>query len=530
MPLNTEQARTDRQAGFWTTLLVILLVAGYLINLNVRPLVLEEPRRILTALEMLENGNIWASTWHGESYTNKPPLFNWVLLFSTNLAGEPSEWASRLPTVVSTFLIALLMWLLGRRHVDSRFGALSALLWLSSVDILYYFSLLGEIDVFFSLLVFAGMASVFHFGQSGRLWLLFLLAYGFGALAVLTKGPPGMLFTGLTVFGYLYYRRELRLLLHPAHVAGVLFFVLIIGLYLWQYSRYADLAPLLMRQVRESGSRTFLGNTFTRLLLHLAVFPLDTLKNFIPAAFFLLFWPGKGDWNQLKVPPLVLFALLAFAVNYLPYQLAPGSRQRYLYPIFPFALFVLAWLYHSAPIDHRGHRWLNRLALGFSALLALSGPALLWVDEFDFLAGRPALAGALSVAGLVMLVEAYRRPEPAAYHIMVLMACARIAMDLSVLPRYAHQSHDQHNRDVASVIHRAAGQEPLFIEEVNYISGTTVYYLQRLRGQRLPRDSSFRPDGLYIVRAAKLDTTRRAEVLLEFESAYRPFKLVRYGP
>ncbi|MDX2135236.1 MAG: glycosyltransferase family 39 protein [Saprospiraceae bacterium] len=530
MLLNAEQTRTDRQIAFWTALAVILLVAGYLINLNMRPLVLEEPRRILTALEMLENGNIWAATWHGVPYINKPPLFNWVLLGSTALVGAPDEWAGRLPTVVSAFLIALLMWLLGRRHVDSRFGALSALLWLCSVDILYYFSLLGEIDVFFALLVFSGMASVFHFGQSGRLWLLFLLAYGFGALAVLTKGLPGMLFTGLTVFGYLYYRGELRLLRHPAHVAGVLLFVLIIGVYLWQYSRYADLAPLLGRQVRESGSRTFLGNTFTRLLLHLAVFPLDTLKNFIPAAFFLLFWPGKDDWKQMKVPPLVLFALFAFAVNFLPYQLAPGSRQRYLYPIFPFALFVLAWLYHVAPADHRGHRWMNRLAMGLSALLAVSGPALLWIHEFDFLPYRPLLAAGLSVSGLAMLIAAYRRPEPAAYHIMVLMACARIAMDLAVLPRYAHRSHDQQNRDVASVIHQTAGAGPLFIEEMNYISGTTVYYLHRLRGQMLPRDSSFRTDGLYIVRAAKLDTTRRAEVLLEFESAYRSFKLVRYGP
>ena len=85
-----------------------LLLIGYLFNLGVQPLYLEEPRRTIVAMELLENQNFWVPTLIGEYYYNKPPLYNWLLIAFSKLFDGFNEFGLRLPTVLSSFGIAAL--------------------------------------------------------------------------------------------------------------------------------------------------------------------------------------------------------------------------------------------------------------------------------------------------------------------------------------------------------------------------------------------------------------------------------------
>ena len=55
--------------------------------------------------------------------------------------------------------------LAGRRYVNAELGWLAGFLFICSVGILFYFSMLAEIDIFYSLIIFAGILSIFHFYQ-----------------------------------------------------------------------------------------------------------------------------------------------------------------------------------------------------------------------------------------------------------------------------------------------------------------------------------------------------------------------------
>ncbi|MBK8877265.1 MAG: glycosyltransferase family 39 protein [Haliscomenobacter sp.] len=183
-------------------------------------------------------GNYWASTLFGEWYYNKPPLFNWVLLLFAWLGGGFREWALRLPTVLSVAGLAVLLFLFGKKYVSARFGMVSALLLVSFSAVLFYFSALAEIDLFYALLVFGGWLAMYHFGERKQYGLMFFLVYLSCALGVMAKGLPSLAFTALSLLAYFVDTRRFRVLFSLPHIAGILFLAALLGGYAWKYAQY----------------------------------------------------------------------------------------------------------------------------------------------------------------------------------------------------------------------------------------------------------------------------------------------------
>ena len=97
-------------------LALLVLAPALLLNLGLLPLIADEPIRALVALELKLHGNFFVSTLQGESYFNKPPLFNWLLLGFFQLFGTVEEWVIRLPTVLALLgMGGSLYYFVGRR-------------------------------------------------------------------------------------------------------------------------------------------------------------------------------------------------------------------------------------------------------------------------------------------------------------------------------------------------------------------------------------------------------------------------------
>ena len=134
-------------------LAMVLTAGAMLLMLGKAPLYLEEPRRAIVAMEMAWSGNYWASTLLGEWYYNKPPVFTWVLLGFSWIGGKFGtgpfeEFWLRLPSILSAWAIAGLLYRVGRQELHAQFGARAGLLFLSFGSILLFFSMLAEIDLF----------------------------------------------------------------------------------------------------------------------------------------------------------------------------------------------------------------------------------------------------------------------------------------------------------------------------------------------------------------------------------------------
>ncbi|QQS28190.1 MAG: glycosyltransferase family 39 protein [Sphingobacteriales bacterium] len=339
-------SKTDR---WLIAAICILLLIALTSHLHVLPLRAEEPRRALVALEMELSGNYIAPTINGVFYYNKPPVYNWFLVLLYKITGSYDEWVVRLPGVISLIALGLFHFFATKRHTDPQTALLSALFLVTSADILFYFSLLGEIDLFYTLLVYLQIIAIFHFYQTKQYGLLFAVSYFFAGIGLLTKGLPSLLFQGLTGLGLVISEKNPRLLFRPQHLAGILIFLLTTGLYFYQYSKYNDVGLYFAKLLSESTERTMMEKSFFQQIQHLFWFPVMFLKILAPYILFLPLVFHKSMRQAVLSQPLLKFSLMFIVANIWIYWLSPGTKDRYLYMFLPFCCTILAFSWNNFP-------------------------------------------------------------------------------------------------------------------------------------------------------------------------------------
>lgn len=502
----------------------LLLLIGLLLHLGTQPLYLEEPRRALIAMEMWERNNWWVPTELGDYYYNKPPFFNWILMLSAALLGGFHEWAMRLPTVLSTLGIAAILYAMGRRYVDAAFGNITALLFVSCGSVLIFFSHLGEIDLFYAFISFGSFAALFHFHQIRKDWLLFLSFYALHAIGFLTKGLPSLLFITLSLGAWLAYRRDWRRFFSWAHLAGIGLFAALIGGYLYQYARFHSLSLLLPQWIGQAGERTVAEQGWQKLAFHLVHYPLDTLKDLLPFSLLMLFLMRRDWLPLLRRNAWVGFATIIFAANFPVYWLSPGAKQRYLYMLFPLLIVALTWAWRHAHEMKPWRRHVFKVLVGiFIGALALGSPVIGFVEDLAFLPYRHFLGFGAAAAFGILFWAWLQRKLPDLYALVLAMAILRIVFDFSVLPQRARHSGAQYDRQTAVDIARITAGKPLYLYGNERISFTTVYYLNRFRGECLVRNTDKKQGTFYISRQDA--TAPSLQVFYTFEYDKVPYVL-----
>jgi len=474
-----------------------LLLAGLFLNMGVQPLYLEEPRRAIIGREMAERGNIWVPTELGEYYYNKPPFFNWVLIASAKFFGGFNEWAMRLPTVLSTLGIVLLMWYMGRRFVDAHFGWLSGMIFACCGSVLLFFSQLGEIDLFYALVSLAGFSVLLLGYQQRGWWWMFGGFYAFHALGMLTKGLPSVVFIGLTLPAWLWYKSEFKRLFSAAHFFGILIFCVITGGYLFQYSRYNDLEPLLLVWLGQAGERTIAEQGISSLLGHLLIYPLDSLKDMLPFSLLVVFFWRKDVKKVIIRNEWMVFAALVVAVNFPVYWISPGAKQRYLYMFFPLILTLGLWMWRNA--ENQRIKRLFRVVAGiFLFSISIGGTAIWFLPQFEFLPNRFLLGVAACISFCTVLWWWKRDAGRDIYALLLSMLIFRIIFDLTVIPLRDLNSGAQYDKITAFQIDAIVGDSPLFFHRNDRCSFNSIYYLNRLRGHCITKSYTLKKDTFYI--------------------------------
>ncbi|MEO8590211.1 MAG: glycosyltransferase family 39 protein [Flavobacteriales bacterium] len=134
-------------------------------------------------------------------FYEKPPLFIWMQAASMSVFGV-GEFAARLPNAICGIVTLLVLFRIGERLRGRTFGALWALAYVGSILPNLYFRS-GIIDPWFNLFIFLGLNSLIRAAQedhppaTGHGTRHALLSGLFFGLAVLTKGPVGILVPGL---------------------------------------------------------------------------------------------------------------------------------------------------------------------------------------------------------------------------------------------------------------------------------------------------------------------------------------------
>lgn len=151
------------------------------------------------AREMLLTGNYGQVQIDFQPFWEKPPLFIWFQALSMKLFGV-GEYAARFPNAVCGILTLAVLYRIGNRLHGKPFGWIWSLAYFGSLLPHLYFKS-GIIDPWFNLFIFLGFYLFIEAYGSQKRWLFFASGAVLG-MAILTKGPVGLLLPGLAMIAY----------------------------------------------------------------------------------------------------------------------------------------------------------------------------------------------------------------------------------------------------------------------------------------------------------------------------------------
>ncbi len=161
-----------------------------------------------SAREMLISGDYTRVTINFQPFWEKPPLFIWMQALSMQLLGV-DEFAARLPNAIFGIITLLTVFEMGRNLRSDRFGFLWAVGMAGSFLPHVYFKS-GIIDPVFNFFIFCSISAIANTVRDGKQHKSLknpILAGIFMGLAVLTKGPVGVLIPFLSIIFFWIFNR-----------------------------------------------------------------------------------------------------------------------------------------------------------------------------------------------------------------------------------------------------------------------------------------------------------------------------------
>ncbi len=517
------------------SLLLIIGLFGWQSAIELRA---EEPRRAIVSIEMFLTGEYIVPHINGWSYYNKPPVFNWVMAACFWLFGSMSEWVVRLPSLLSLVTLATVHYFFSRRYLSQKVALLSAFFYLTAAEVLLYGAVnSGEIDPFYALLAYLQVMVLFHFHQRRRWYAMFLISYFFVALGFLVKGLPSIAFQGLTLVGMAVYHRQWKILFHPAHFAGLGFFLLVSAAYFYPYALQDDLPGFLVRQYKEAAMRTGLETSSSDTFWQSLTFPLQMAKLLLPWSLLAVFMFQKKFRSKLRNNPLLAFSALFIVVNIPVYWISGDFKPRYYYMFFPFILLLLSWFYQDAA-ERMG--WARKLTHSLLAVMACLLPLgfiiLLFIPAMTVVPDLSMRVFAMSALGLLAAVIFFRAKSKLIAMVLV-MAVARLGLNLFYMPAWQADKNVAYARQRVSEILQITGDEkvylygepyvfssdaslgPLTFEKVELTTAPIIsyripYYLSRSNRQVMTFTEELKAGEYHLAPADMIDSSR-------FEVLYR---------
>ena len=353
------------------TYLLLLLAYAFVIffNSGKQALLADEPIRALGALEMEISGSA-IPTLNGEVYTNKPPLYNWILLGFFKVTGSHSEFVVRLPALLSLLLFGFLIYYFFKKLGSSEDLAFwTAFATLCGGNLLFYSSLLGHIDALYASVVFSQIALLILHAKAGKWSHFFLVSALLTFIGFMLKGLPSFVFQGISVLVILQHYKAWKKLWTASFPGAAILLLSLVSLYLWYYSGFVQIDDYVGNLWNESSKRTAIEKDLWQSVKHILLFPLQYVLDTAPYSLLIGLWflPSvrkamlKTDQNKLL--------LKLFLFNIIIYWLSPDNRTRYIFmlqPILFYLLFSMAYDYFS------DHGTMFRRGLWITAVLVLS--------------------------------------------------------------------------------------------------------------------------------------------------------------
>jgi 4-amino-4-deoxy-L-arabinose transferase-like glycosyltransferase len=327
---------------------------------------IDEGMHAAIAQTMLLSGDWVTPVFNGEAFFDKPVLFNWLNAIAFKLYGF-TELAARLPAAFAGLGCVILVWQLGRQLYGERAAFLAGLVLATSLE----FTILSRVVQYDIPFTFFVTLTLFFFakgvlGDTNRR-IYFLGFYAAAGLAVLTKGPIGLIIPGMVVFIYLVSTRRLGLLKEMQILPGIIVFMTIVTPWfvLMERANEGYLEYFILKQ--HLGN--FLGGEGAMKPRHPEPFyyyvPI-LLAGLLPWSALLPQSIARGwQYNRQNDNGLSRFLVIWVLATFVFFSAATSKLSTYLLPVFPpcallIGCYLSEFIDNPRPMARRG--WIIGIA------------------------------------------------------------------------------------------------------------------------------------------------------------------------
>ncbi|AWW30587.1 glycosyltransferase family 39 protein [Echinicola strongylocentroti] len=320
---------------------LLLLIALFLHFSNLHGLsiyALDEAKNATAAIEMLQQREWVVPTFNGEYRFDKPPLHYYFFILAYQLFGI-NEFAARFFPALFGFLTVYFTYRFARKNLGYRAGILTLLVLTSSLHwyIQFHMAVPDPFLIFFMTMAFMAF---YEWSLSGfRSTMLMLVTYASLGLAVLSKGPVGVLLPCIAFLVYglvmqLLNGKRLQRIFHPMGLA--VFFLIALPWYVLVATKTNGLwiEEFIFKHNLNRFSAPMEGHGGGFWLTWLFV-----LGGMLPFAFFLL----QGIWHTLKFRTnrVTTFSLISATTIIVFFMLAGTKLPNYTVPAYPFLAIII---------------------------------------------------------------------------------------------------------------------------------------------------------------------------------------------
>src|SRR5208282_4157543 len=380
-------------------ILLIFGVALYLVNLGGYPLYTKgEPREAVTVFDIVHGGGVILPQRAGVEIPSKPLLMHWMAALVSLVAGGVNEFAVRLPSAGLAIAGVILCYFYVRCLFDNLTALFAALILATTFQYLQA-GTGARVDM---TLTFFMEVAFFEFilmaeGLTQRRMLLYVAI----ALAVLTKGPIGLILPGLVALIWIAAEGRWDFIREMDLIRGTLVVLILAGG--WYLAALIEGGPGFFRKqvLTENVLRFAGGADFHEGHIHPFYYmELALLAGFMPWTILLPIVGVQAARAPRAFDPRLKYIIVWFAAVLIFYNLPQSKRGVYLLCMYPaFATLVAIYIRQAVvrPEPARAYvHWIARLS-GL-AMLILGGAGLI---ALAMLVARPQeFAGLLQAAGI----------------------------------------------------------------------------------------------------------------------------------
>ncbi len=335
---------------FFAAIAAVYIISGFIDVMDV-----DAAQYASIAREMLERGDYLHVTNRYQDYLDKPPLLFWLSAWSFKVFGI-SNFAYKLPSLLFALLGIFSSYKLGKLLYSEKTGMLSALMF-ASCQAMFLITNDVRTDTILTGAIIFSIWNIATFNQSGK-WISLLAGFIGIALAMLAKGPIGLMAPALAFGTHFILRREWKSIFKWQWIVGMLIVIVLLSPMLIGLYQQFDLHP----EKGISGVRFYLWDqSFGRLtgdnpFINSQQKPQTTDPFFFAHTFLWAFLPWSifficGYWQKLKIIILSGFKLNeneeaittgGFTLVFIAMSLSDYKLPHYIFIVFPLAAIISA--------------------------------------------------------------------------------------------------------------------------------------------------------------------------------------------